>query len=103
MPEIGKGRCDMTLLSLLILLLVAGICGAIGQSIVGYSRGGLLASIAIGFIGALFGSWMAGALGLPDLFVLNIGGENFPIIWSIIGAALFGAIISLIARPKYWY
>src|SRR5262245_19469378 len=41
----------MTLLDFLILLLVAGICGAVGQAIVGYSRGGCLASIALGFIG----------------------------------------------------
>lgn len=39
----------MTLLDLLILLLVAGICGALGQAIAGYSRGGCLVSIALGF------------------------------------------------------
>jgi hypothetical protein len=32
----------MTLMSLLILLLVAGICGSIGQAIAGYSHGGCL-------------------------------------------------------------
>ncbi|HJQ71743.1 MAG TPA: GlsB/YeaQ/YmgE family stress response membrane protein [Blastocatellia bacterium] len=90
----------MDLWSLLILLLVAGICGAIGQAIVGYSRGGCLVSIALGFIGALLGMWLAGALGLPELFAVNIGGKNFPIIWSIIGAALFVAILSLITRSR---
>ncbi|HXG66203.1 MAG TPA: GlsB/YeaQ/YmgE family stress response membrane protein [Blastocatellia bacterium] len=91
----------MTLTSLLILLLVAGICGAIGQAIAGYSRGGCLASIALGFIGALLGSWLAGALGLPELFRVSIGGESFPIIWSIIGSALFVAVISLISRRPW--
>jgi uncharacterized membrane protein YeaQ/YmgE (transglycosylase-associated protein family) len=90
----------MDLWSLLILLLVAGICGAIGQAIVGYSRGGCLVSIALGFIGALLGMWLAGALGLPELFAVNIGGKNFPIIWSIIGAAIFVAILSLITRRR---
>ena len=90
----------MDLWSLLILLLVAGICGAIGQAIVGYSRGGCLVSIALGFIGALLGMWLAGALGLPELFAVNIGGKNFPIVWSIIGAALFVAILSLITRSR---
>ena len=90
----------MDLWSLLILLLVAGICGAIGQAIVGYSRGGCLVSIALGFIGALLGMWLAGALGLPELFAVNIGGKNFPIIWSIIGAALFVAILSLFTRSR---
>ena len=90
----------MDLWSLLILLLVAGICGAIGQAIVGYSRGGCLVSIALGFIGALLGVWLAHAIGLPELFEVNIGGKSFPIIWSIIGAALFVAILSLITRSR---
>lgn len=88
----------MTIISLLLLLLVAGICGAIGQAIVGYSRGGCLAAIAIGFIGALLGMWVAGALGLREMFAVNIGGQSFPILWSILGSALFVAVISLISR-----
>jgi uncharacterized membrane protein YeaQ/YmgE (transglycosylase-associated protein family) len=92
----------MTLTSFLILLLVAGICGSIGQAIAGYSHGGCLVSIALGFIGALVGLWVSHALGLPELFVVSIGAERFPVIWSIIGAALFVAVISLIARRRYW-
>jgi len=41
---------------------------------------------------------MAHALHLPELFVVRIGGESFPVIWSIIGAAVFVAVISLITR-----
>jgi uncharacterized membrane protein YeaQ/YmgE (transglycosylase-associated protein family) len=92
---------NLDLWSLLILLLVAGVCGAVGQAIAGYSRGGCLVSIALGFIGALLGTWIAGALGLPELFAVNIGGKPFPIIWSIIGAALFVAVLSLITRSRY--
>ena len=91
----------MTLTSFLVLLVVAGICGSIGRAIAGYSHGGCLVSIALGFIGALLGVWLAGALHLPDLFVVNIGGENFPIIWSIIGSALFVAVINLLTRRRY--
>ncbi|HEX3144976.1 MAG TPA: GlsB/YeaQ/YmgE family stress response membrane protein [Pyrinomonadaceae bacterium] len=90
----------MDLITLLILLLVAGICGAIGQAITGYSHGGCLVSIALGFIGALLGSWLAGKLGLPELVALPVGGVHFPIVWSIIGAALFVAVINLISRPR---
>jgi uncharacterized membrane protein YeaQ/YmgE (transglycosylase-associated protein family) len=82
----------------LLLLLVAGICGAIGQAIGGYSHGGCLVSIALGFIGALLGTWLAGQLGLPELVAIPVGGMKFPIIWSIIGAALFVALINLISR-----
>jgi uncharacterized membrane protein YeaQ/YmgE (transglycosylase-associated protein family) len=88
----------MTVVSFIILLLIAGICGAIGQAIAGYSRGGCLASIAVGFIGSLIGMWLARILGLPELFIVSVAGESFPVIWSIIGAALFVAIISLLAR-----
>jgi uncharacterized membrane protein YeaQ/YmgE (transglycosylase-associated protein family) len=92
----------MSLLSLIILLIVAGICGAIGQAIAGYSRGGCFASIAIGFIGSLLGMWLARRLGLPELFIFEISGERFPIIWSILGATVFVAIISLFARSRYY-
>lgn len=88
----------MTLLSLLILLLVAGVCGAAGQAIAGYSRGGCLVSIALGFVGALLGMWLAGLLGLPELFAINIAGRAFPIVWSIVGAALFVALLGLLRR-----
>jgi uncharacterized membrane protein YeaQ/YmgE (transglycosylase-associated protein family) len=92
----------MTVLDIILLLIIAGVCGAIGQAITGYSRGGLLASIALGFIGALLGMWIARAMNLPELFTVQVGDAAFPIIWSIIGSALFVAVISLIARPRYY-
>jgi uncharacterized membrane protein YeaQ/YmgE (transglycosylase-associated protein family) len=85
----------MSIVSLLALLLVAGICGAIGQAIVGYERGGCLASIALGFIGAMLGSLVADWLGLPEFFRVNIDGKKFPIIWAILGSAIFVAFLSL--------
>jgi uncharacterized membrane protein YeaQ/YmgE (transglycosylase-associated protein family) len=88
----------MTLVDVLILLLVAGLCGALGQAIAGYSRGGCLVSIALGFVGALLGMWLARAMHLPELFTVQIGTTAFPIIWSIIGAALFVAVLALITR-----
>ena len=90
----------MTLIDLLLLLLIAGICGSLGQAIGGYSRGGCLVSIALGFVGALLGSWLAKQLGLPEILPIRIGSTGFPIIWSIIGAALFVAVISLLSRRR---
>lgn len=90
----------MSPLDLLILLLVAGICGSLGQAIAGYSRGGCLVSIALGFVGALIGMWLARLMGLPELFPVRIGGTNFPIIWSIIGSALFVAVLTLLTRRR---
>ena len=90
----------MTILDLIVLLLIAGVCGAIGQAIGGFSRGGCLVSIALGFVGAVLGMWLARQMGLPELFSIRIGTTNFPIIWSIIGSALFVAIISLLTRSR---
>ena len=88
------------LIQILILLVIAGICGAIGQAIGGYTHGGCLVSIALGFIGALLGTYISRALGLPEILAIPAGGMNFPIIWSIIGAALFVALIGLISRRR---
>lgn len=90
----------MTLIELLVLLLIAGLCGALGQAIGGYSRGGCLVSIALGFIGALLGMWLARSAGLPEPFPVRVGGQTFPIVWSIVGAALFVAVIGLISRRR---
>ena len=90
----------MTLFDLILLLIVAGVCGSVGRAISGYSHGGCLVSIALGFIGALIGMWVARAMNLPELLPVNIGGTHFPVIWSIIGAALFVAVISLITRSR---
>lgn len=90
----------MTLTDLIILLIVAGVCGAIGRAITGYSHGGCLVSIALGFIGALIGMFLARNLGLPELFAVKIGNTKFPIIWSIIGSALFVAVISLLSKRR---
>jgi uncharacterized membrane protein YeaQ/YmgE (transglycosylase-associated protein family) len=90
----------MDITSLIILLIVAGICGGIGKSLVGYGNGGCLASIALGFIGSFLGVWIADKFDLPKMFTINIGGRAFPILWSIIGSALFVALLSLITGRK---
>jgi uncharacterized membrane protein YeaQ/YmgE (transglycosylase-associated protein family) len=90
----------MTLTGFIILLAVAGIVGSIGQAIAGFSRGGCLTSIAVGFVGALLGVWLARNFRLPDLFVITVEGTTFPIVWSIIGAALFVAVIGLFSRRR---
>ncbi|HSR67503.1 MAG TPA: hypothetical protein VLU25_06140 [Acidobacteriota bacterium] len=90
----------MSLLELLLLLLIAGICGGIGQSLGGYSRGGCLVSIAVGFIGALLGAYLSDMTGLPEIFVITVGGRAFPIVWSIIGGALFVALLGLLSGKR---
>jgi uncharacterized membrane protein YeaQ/YmgE (transglycosylase-associated protein family) len=86
----------MSIVDFLILILIAGICGAVGRAIAGSRRGGMLVAIALGFIGALFGMFLSRKLGLPEL--LSVAG--FPIVWSIIGAALFVAVLTLLTKPR---
>lgn len=90
----------MTLIQFLLLLLIAGVCGAVAQSLVGYSRAGCLGSIVLGFVGALLGGWLARLLGLGEVLAVRIGGQPFPIIWSIVGAALFVVLLSFISRSR---
>lgn len=90
----------MTLVDLLLLLLVAGVCGSIGRAIGGYSHSGCLVSIALGFIGALLGMWLARHAGLPEPLPVVVGGTTFPVVWSIIGSAVFVAVIGLISRGR---
>ena len=88
----------MTLFEFLILLLIAGICGAVAQSLGGYTNArGCLVTIVLGFIGAVIGTWMAQLLGLPKWFTIVIGDKPFPILWSIMGGALFCTLLNLLS------
>lgn len=93
----------MSIVGFLILIVVAAICGAIGQAIAGYSTGGFLVSIVVGFIGAYLGVWLARQFGLPELFVVNVDGQPFPIVWSVIGSAILAIIVGLLTRPRTVY
>lgn len=88
----------MTLIGFLVLLLIAAICGAIGQSLAGYDLGGCLVSIVVGFIGAYIGLWIAGKFGLPKIFEISIEGKPFPVVWAVIGSAVFTLIVGLLRR-----
>ena len=88
----------MSLPALLLLIVIAAVCGAVGKAIAGSARGGLIVSTVLGFIGALLGPWVARQMKLPEPLMVTIGGHPFPVLWSIIGAALFVAIIHLVSR-----
>ena len=90
----------MSLIGFLFLLLIAAICGAIGQSLAGYSLGGCLVSIVVGFVGAWLGPLIAKELNLPMFYTIIIQGNEFPIVWSIIGSALFALVVGSISRGR---
>ncbi len=82
------------MIDLLFVLLVAGFCGGIAQRIAGYGNAGCIGSIVLGFIGALFGTFLARSTGLP--IVIAVGETRFPVLWAIIGAALFVAVLGFL-------
>ena len=91
----------LTVPGLIVLIVIAAICGAVGKALAGGARGGLLVSVALGFIGALFGPWIARQFGLTEPFVLHLSGQTFPILWSIIGAAVFVALLHLVSGRTF--
>ncbi len=90
----------MTLVQFLVLLVVAAICGAIGQSLAGYSLGGCLVSAVVGFVGAFLGMWLARQLRLPEVLMVQVGGEAFPVLWSIVGSAILAVVVGLVTRRR---
>jgi len=88
------------MIDILISLIIAGIAGSIGRSLSGFSRGGCIISIVVGFIGAIIGTWLARELQLPDPFVIVIRETSYNILWTIIGAVIFTAALSLITPDK---
>lgn len=88
----------MTFMEVIALFAIAFVCGAIGQAVAGVTKRGCMATIALGFIGALLGRIVAEKFGLPTLFDVDIGGSPFPVVWSILFSAAFVALISLTQR-----
>ncbi len=82
---------SFTLPSIVVTIIVAALCGALAQLIVGFTRGGLLAAFVVGIVGALIGQWLASALRLPNLIVI----AGVDIVWTVIGSAILAALLVL--------
>ena len=75
-----------------VWLVIALICGAVAQALLGYSHIGLLSATALGLLGTLLGTWLANMLRLPDLLTITIFGVQAELIWCTVGAILLIAI-----------
>jgi len=88
------------MIDILISLIIAGLAGSIARSLSGFSSGGCVISIIVGFIGAMIGSWLSRELELPDPIILKLRGNTYNILWTIIGAVIFTAALSLLTPAK---
>lgn len=89
----------MDLLEVMILVVIAGICGAIAEFLVGFSPGSVFLVMLTGVVGAYLGNWIALALaaaisGFPPLLLVRVGTITFDIFWAIIGSII---ILELLA------
>jgi uncharacterized membrane protein YeaQ/YmgE (transglycosylase-associated protein family) len=91
---------DMSLVELLILLVIAGVVGAIAEYFVGFTPGGLLMSIAIGIAGAYLGTWLARQIGLPSILAINVGSQTIELVWALLGSILLVALLRAIRAPR---
>jgi uncharacterized membrane protein YeaQ/YmgE (transglycosylase-associated protein family) len=66
----------------------------------GYSLGGCLVSAVVGFVGAFLGMWLAQQLRLPEILTVRVGGEAFPVLWSIVGSALLALGVGILTRRR---
>lgn len=87
---------EMGVWDFLLMLLVAGIIGAIGQAVAGYSTPGCAMSIVIGFVGAFVGSMIQKLTKFPEFITVSVGDTRFPIVWAVIGSAICVLILRLI-------
>jgi uncharacterized membrane protein YeaQ/YmgE (transglycosylase-associated protein family) len=92
---------NLTLESLIILLIVGTLTGWIAERIMG-SRRGLLATAALGFVGAVIGTWAVRQFELPAIWTLHVGHTSFPVVWAIIGAAVVQALLGLRRGRGRW-
>ncbi|MCC9606295.1 hypothetical protein LOC68_18590 [Blastopirellula sp. JC732] len=90
----------MTFFEILLFLIVAAICGGVARSLAGGTNGGCFVSIAVAFVGSMLGGKLAQISGMPEPLPITIGGTQLPIVWSIIGGAIFVAALRMISGAR---
>jgi uncharacterized membrane protein YeaQ/YmgE (transglycosylase-associated protein family) len=84
------------LLQLAILLVIAGICAAIAQWIVGFSPGGFSVSVILGVVGAYIGTSLASLLPIPPILPIHVGTVSFDLLWAVCGSLLLLLLLYLV-------
>jgi hypothetical protein len=65
-----------------------------------WTRRGFLLAFGLALAGGLLGALVALRLGLPDLLQLRVEERTFPIVWALIGGALFVSALDAVERYR---
>ena len=49
---------------------------------------------------AFLGLWLARELRLPEVLTVQVGGEAFPVLWSIVGSAILALAVGMLTRRR---
>ena len=93
----------MDLLQILILLVIAGICAAFAELLIGFTPGGLLISVIVGVIGAYLGNWIASIISrtgvsLFDILSIQIGNVRFKVFWAFLGSLMLLWLLNILRK-----
>ena len=90
----------MSLLETLILLVIAGLVGALAEFLIGFSLGGLFGAMIVGVVGALIGNWLARLLQLPAILPVQVGTRTIELVWATVGAILLVGLLSALRTRR---
>lgn len=88
------------LVNLVLMLIVAGVCGAVAQAVFGFQRTNFLVSVAIGVAGAYIGTFIASRFGLPSLLNFSLGSSTIDIVWAVLGSALLLFVYNFVESAR---
>lgn len=80
---------------LAVLLLIAGILGAVSTSLGKRGSGGFVLAVLLALVGAIVGPWLAREFQMSELINLRVDGQPFPLISSAVGAAVAVTMLRL--------
>ncbi len=83
-----------------VLLLIAGILGAVVTSLGWRGSGGLVLAVLLALVGATVGSWLAREFQMSELIHLRVDGQPFPLVSSAVGAATAVTLLRLASGPR---
>jgi hypothetical protein len=85
---------------LMLALVAAGVALVDQARRLRWTRRGFLLAWGLAAAGGLLGAQVARRLGLPELLQLRVEERPFPLIWALIGGALFVSALDAVERYR---